>query len=280
MNNKILNTLTLKRLLLTTALIGVVGCGSSDSNTPKIKPEPIALPQSHSETQNDYTSENQAEEKIPATVSTAILSEKSSLTQELKDSITYMYNEEKLAKDIYLNVYKMQPLQQLYNIATKSETKHEDAVNDLAIKYDLNTTLYPDTEIPYDKKSLDAYGSGEYPVVAIQELYDTLYEKGIQSQKDALEVGCLVEVTDIDDLDKYMAQATASNALDVLEVFDFLRKGSYKHYWAFDKALKNKGVAEGCCSLGKKYCHPEYPQSEGGDGGNSGKGNGKGKIDF
>ena len=253
MKTKLLNT-----LLISTALMALLGCDSDNS--------------SNKGNNNDYTNENQAEENIPTNVTDAISSNKSTLSQELKDSITYMYNEEKLAKDIYLNVYKMQPLQQLYNIASKSEIKHEDAVNDLAIKYDLNTTLYPDTEVPYDKKSLDQYGSGQYPVVAIQELYDMLYDKGIQSEKNALEVGCMVEVTDIDDLDKYMAQATDSNASDVYTVFDFLREGSYKHYWAFDKGLKSMGVSEGCCSLGTTYCHPEYPQSENGNGG---KGHGK-----
>jgi len=200
-------------------------------------------------------------EAIPQSVTDAISSEQSTLTQELKDSITYMYNEEKLAKDVYLNVYEMQKVEQLYNIATKSEIKHEEAVEQLAVKYDLNITLYPDTQKPYDKKSLDSYGSGQYPVVAIQELYDMLYDKGIQSSKDALEVGCMVEVTDIDDLDKYILQATQSNASDALEVFDFLREGSYKHYWAFDKGLKDMGISNGCCSLGENYCHLEYPQT-------------------
>ena len=241
-----MKTKLLNALLLSTVLIGLLGCNSDSSST--------------STDNNDYTSDTQAEENIPSTVTDAIDSDKSSLSQELKDSITYMYNEEKLAKDIYLNVYKTQPLKQLYNIASKSEVKHEDAVNVLAIKYDLDITLYPDTEEPYDKKSLDDYGSGQYPVVAIQELYDMLYDKGIQSEKDALEVGCMVEVTDIDDLDKYMAQASSSSASDVYTVFDFLRKGSYNHYWAFDKGLKGMGVSEGCCSLGTTYCHPEYPQ--------------------
>lgn len=228
-----------------TLLLSLVGCGTSTNNTP---------------TSNDYTSDNQAQESTPSSVTEAINDEKSTLTQELQDSITYMYNEEKLAKDIYLNVYAVQPLKQLYNIATNSETKHEEAVNDLAIKYDLNITLYPDTEVPYDKKSLDSYGSGQYPVVKIQELYDTLYDKGIQSKRDALEVGCMVEVTDINDLDEYLIQATKSNASDVVTVFNFLRDGSYKHYWAFDKGLKNMNVSEGCCSLGNDYCHPEYPK--------------------
>ncbi|SFV61276.1 Uncharacterized protein MJ0754 [hydrothermal vent metagenome] len=209
---------------------------------------------------NNYAQENYQEETIPSNVTDAISSEKSNLTPELQDSITYMYNEERLAKDIYLNVYERQPIKQLYNIATKSEIKHEQAVNDIAIKYDLNITQYPDTDIPYDKDSIAKYGSGEYAVEAIQELYNMLYNKGINSEQDALEVGCMVEVTDIDDLDKYISQASASNASDVIEVFNFLRDGSYKHYWAFDNGLKNMGISTGCCSLGDKYCHPEYPQ--------------------
>ncbi|CAA6803027.1 MAG: Unknown protein [uncultured Sulfurovum sp.] len=214
----------------------------------------------NSSTDNNKTNA-QNTESIPAVVTDAIDGEKSTLTQELQDSITYMYNEEKLAKDVYLNVYAKQAQKQLYNIATKSEVKHEEAVNDLAKKYDLNITLYPDTEVPYDQKSLENYASGEFPVVAIQELYDTLYDKGIQSPKDALEVGCMVEVTDIDDLNKYINQATQSNATDVLAVFNFLREGSYKHYWAFNEALQNIGVSDGCCSLGATYCHPEYPKN-------------------
>jgi len=242
-----MNTKRVKNILLISSLLMVIGCNDSGGNG--------------NSNSSGYSQSNYQEESMPSTVTTAIDSNKSELTQDLKDSITYMYNEEKLAREVYLNVYEKQPLQQLYNIASKSEVKHEEAVNDLAVKYDLNITLYPDTDIPYDAKSLESYGSGKFPVVAIQELYDMLYDKGIQSQQDALEVGCMVEVTDIDDLDKYIDQATTSNASDILDVFNFLRDGSYKHYWAFDKGLKNMGIDDGCCSLGTNYCHTEYPQN-------------------
>ncbi len=238
-----------QKLIKNTLSLGIIfaflGCGSNSSGN-----------QSNN---TDYTQTGEAVESMPTMVTEAITSESSTLTQVLKDSITYMYNEEKLAKDVYLNIYEVQKVQQLYNIATKSEIRHEEAVNELAKKYDLNITLYPDTDAPYDQTSVDYYGSGEYPVEAIQELYDVLYAKGIESEQDALEVGCMVEVTDIDDLDKYIVEAIASDASDVLEVFNFLRNGSYNHYWAFDKGLKNMGVTEGCCSLGEVYCHPEYP---------------------
>ena len=227
----------IKTILLSTSMLTILGCNSGGGN-----------------------GKNGDSGAMQATVEDALNSEKSTLTQELKDSITYMYNEEKLAREVYLNVNEKQPLKQLYNIATKSEIKHEKAVNDLAVKYDLNITLYPDTEEPYDQPSLDEYGSGQFAVVDIQELYDVLYDKGIQSQKDAFEVGCMVEVTDIDDLNLYMQQASDANAEDVLSIFNYLREGSYNHYWAFDKGLKDSGISDGCCSLGTEYCHPEYPQ--------------------
>ena len=249
-------------LMAVSAMILMSGCGSSDNG-------------------NGNGSGNSGENgSLPASVTDALNAPESTLSQPLKDSITYMYSEEGLAHDVYMNVYKIQAVEQLQNIATKSEVKHIDAVNQIAQKYDLNITKYPDTDKPYSTNDLDRYGSGEYPVEPVQELYNLLYDKGIQSEKDALEVGCMVEVVDIDDLDKFMAEAQASNASDVVAVFDFLRKGSYTHYWTFDKGLKNMGVNEGCCSLspalGHNFCHPEYPQNERGND-NKGKGNGKGK---
>jgi hypothetical protein len=109
----------------------------------------------------------------------------SELSQELKDSITYMYNEEGLAHDVYLAIYKIQPVNQLQNIANNSETKHIEAVNKLAIHYDLNLTKYPDTEEPY---SIAGIEPGIFLVEKIQDLYNLLYDKGIQSEQDALEV--------------------------------------------------------------------------------------------
>ncbi len=204
------------------------------------------------------------------------------LPQDLKDSITFMYNEEGLAYDVYLNVYnellatKDINVTQLYMIATNAEIKHIAAVDALAIKYDLNMTTYDPTLEPYSKEGI---GNGVYSIPHIQELYDALYAKGIKSKKDALEVGCMVEVIDIDDLQGYIAQAEGANALDVLKEFNFLITGSYTHYWAFDSALlkmkKSTNPDDGCCSvvdefsLGYDFCHPEYPNPKAEEGGHS-----------
>ncbi|CAA6817477.1 MAG: Unknown protein [uncultured Sulfurovum sp.] len=244
-----MKTVTFKSMIAIGLVAGLVGCGSSNSSS-----------------ENEETHE---EGQTPSTVTDALNSGESTLSPELRDSITYMYSEEGLAHDVYLNIYKIQAVNQLKNIATNSEVKHIEAVNQLAEKYDLNITKYPDTDKPYSTDDLERYGSGEFPVEPIQELYNVLYDKGIQSKIDALEVGCMVEVVDIDDLNAFMAQAEASNAQDVWDVFDFLRKGSYNHYWAFDKGLKNMGIDDGCCSVpdyeGHQFCHPEYPQEDKGN---------------
>jgi len=45
---------------------------------------------------------------------------------------------------------------------------------------------------------------------------------------------------------------------------NFLRDGSYNHYWSFDKGLKNRDISAGCCTWAE-LCHPEYPQNENGN---------------
>jgi len=216
-------------------VFAVIGCGGGSSTSSSIGGEEVIPPIS----------------ELPS----------STLSQDLKDSITYMYNEEGLAYDVYMHIYKIQAVKQLQNIAVNSETKHIEAVNELAIKYDLNMTQYPDTDVPY---SIEGLGDGNYSVEDIEELYNMLYDKGIRSERDALEVGCMVEVVDIDDLDEYIELAEESNAPDVLEVFNFLISGSYKHYWTFHDALVGMGIADGCCEMAKDLGHdtcPAYPRN-------------------
>ncbi len=208
------------------------------------------------------------------------------LSQELKNSLAYMGNEERLAYDVYLNLYNYHSknsnieIKQLYNIATNSESRHISIVQDIVKRYNLNVSdlsNVDETIVSKNNMSSENMPSGVYDIQKIQELYDTLYAKGTVSQQDALEVGCMVEVTDVDDLDKYITKADNANAIDIVAAFKVLRSGSYNHYWAFDKGLKNIGVANGCCSLGDTYCHSEYPQNkQGSQEGKRHNGNGNG----
>ncbi|KIM12011.1 MAG: hypothetical protein KU37_03995 [Sulfuricurvum sp. PC08-66] len=209
---------------------------------------------------------------LPPAVVSALLSPQSQLSQEVLDALAYMLNEERLAYDIYNYLYAYHndsTLKQLTNIATKSESTHIQSVQLLVKKYAPNYDAFTNidlTALDYVDTTLGEMNASTYDINAIQTLYTTLVTKGKISRRDALEVGCMVEVTDINDLNEDINLSKASNAADVTTVFEFLRDASYTHYWAFDKALKAMGVTNGCCGAGESYCHPEYPNVPQGQG--------------
>jgi hypothetical protein len=192
----------------------------------------------------------------------------STWTQELVNTLSYMGNEERLAYDVYNRLYREWGTKQFINIASKSEIKHIQSVQALIQKYKLNETDgFSNIDLPslgYIYTDVTDMSAGTYDIAKIQVLYDDLISIGMTSEIEALKVGCIVEVVDIDDLDKYIKIAEASKADDVIETFTFLRDGSYNHYWTFDSALKNKGVSAGCCTWAE-LCHPEYPDNKNGN---------------
>ena len=177
------------------------------------------------------------------------------LKADQKYALAYMWNEERLAKDIYSALNEIYPVKVFENVA-KAEAKHVQAVESLVKKYDVNINDTTDFTGAYSASQLAAASPGRYAVAAVQGLYDELYAKGVQSKVDALQVACMVETTDIKDLESYIAVAQQTRASDLITVFENLKTASHKHYWAFDKALKAEGVASGCASLGEEYADP------------------------
>ena len=242
-NNKILSLLTLSALVL------MSGCGNSNGN--------------------GKGKASEASTQLPAEVQTAINTPKSTLSQELANTLSYMGNEERLAYDVYNRLYTEFGIKQFTNIATKSEYKHITAVQELVRKYKIDDSIaFTNVDLPtlgYMNTPIKTMQAGTYDIAKIQKLYDDLTTQGSSSEVEALKVGCIIEVVDVTDLDAYIQVAEDSDAQDVVDVFNFLRNGSYNHYWAFDKGLKNRGVGAGCCTW-DELCHPEYPQNEKGNG--------------
>ncbi len=206
-----------------------------------------------------------ASSELPATVQAAIDAPTSALSQELTNTLSFMGNEERLAYDVYNRLYVEWGTRQFTNIATKSEYKHITAVQGLVQKYKLNDSVnFTNVDLPslgYMMTPIESMQAGTYDVSEIQKLYDDLTAQGVVSETEALKVGCIIEVVDVEDLDREIALAQRENATDIVTVFNFLRDGSYNHYWSFDKGLKNKGISAGCCTWAE-WCRPEYPQNE------------------
>lgn len=144
--------------------------------------------------------------------------------QELTD-ISWMREEEKLARDVYLVMSDLWGVNVFSNIA-RAEQMHMDSVLALIDRYELE----------------DPVGSNDVGVFTnpdIQALYDSLIEQGSASLEDALLVGASIEDIDIFDLNAAMA---ATDNEDLALVWDTLLTGSYSHMRAFTKQLDRNGV--------------------------------------
>ena len=144
----------------------------------------------------------------------------SALTANEASAILFMKQEEKLARDIYNALHAKWGVVVFKNIAA-SEQQHMNAVDGLIVRYRLkdNTPVKP----------------GEFTYPELQELYDTLVADGGVSLTDALEVGVLIEETDIEDL---RAALLTTREKPIKNVFGNLLNASFNHLAAFRSWLK------------------------------------------
>ena len=147
----------------------------------------------------------------------------SELTTEQKEGLSFMIEEEKVARDVYTHLYATWGTRVFTNIAN-SEQKHMDAVQNLLTQYNL--------EAPTTLNDI-----GHFEDEHLQAMYDELITKGDTSLVDALEVGVIVEETDIADLQELIDAGVPS---DVENVYNNLLKGSYNHLAAFNRQLSRQ----------------------------------------
>jgi hypothetical protein len=149
----------------------------------------------------------------------------SALSFDEMNSLSFMREEEKLARDVYAQMFSHWGLGVFSNIGA-SEQAHMDAVLLLLTRYAL-----PDpaaTTLP-----------GQFGNAALQALYDALLASGSTSLVNALLAGAEIEDVDIRDL--RAIKAKIDNA-DLLLVYDNLEKGSRNHLRAFHANLAAQGV--------------------------------------
>jgi len=141
------------------------------------------------------------------------------LTADQEEALRFMYQEEKLARDLYAALGEEWGSRIFSNIQ-RSEQKHMDAVRGLLEKYSVPVPVIEDAPGVFENEELQA-------------LYEQLLEQGNLSEQEALEVGVLVEETDMEDLNERMEGATD----DMVAVFEKLLKGSENHLKAFNRTL-------------------------------------------
>lgn len=146
------------------------------------------------------------------------------LSDAEKEGILLMREEEKLARDVYIALYKKWNLRTFTNIS-RAEQTHMDSMKILIDRYGLD-----------DPMKTDEVGVFTNP--ELQKLYNDLVSEGSGSIEAAVKIGAMVEELDIYDLERLMK--TADND-DILIVYQNLLKGSRNHLRSFDRQLQRNG---------------------------------------
>ncbi len=141
--------------------------------------------------------------------------------------LLFLREEEKLARDVYLNSYDLYGLQIFKNISN-SEQQHMNSVLQLLNNYNLED---PASEI-----------RGEFNNPDLQSIYDSLVEKSNISLLEALKVGNTIEDLDINDIAENEERTSKS---DLLIVYASLKCGSRNHLRSFNNQVEqNNGTYE------------------------------------
>lgn len=141
------------------------------------------------------------------------------------DTLVWMREEEKLARDVYLTLYDDWQLGIFANIAN-SEQRHTDAVLAQILYFGLEDPVKDDTVGVFTNSTLAA-------------LYTDLVTRGEASLLEALHVGAYIEEIDIADLWNAIDQTDEPG---LLFTYENLLAGSRNHLRAFVGQIESRGV--------------------------------------
>ncbi|MBN2692486.1 MAG: DUF2202 domain-containing protein [Burkholderiaceae bacterium] len=146
------------------------------------------------------------------------------LSAEEEHDLLHMREEEKIARDVYLQLGERWGLRPFVNISG-AEQAHMDAIAALLAHYNL-----PDPA--------QGLAVGEFRTPDFQVLHNRLVESGLRSELSAIQVGLLIEELDIFDLVEARSRARQP---EILAVYDDLERGSRNHLRAFFRHLQRHG---------------------------------------
>jgi hypothetical protein len=138
--------------------------------------------------------------------------------------LIYLYEEEKLARDVYRALYSKWSAAVFLNIS-RSEQRHSDAVALLMNRYGLSDTAA--NRAP-----------GDFENQGLQTLYFDLITQGETSLSAALRVGATIEDLDFYNLERAMA---ATDNDDIKVVYQNLQDGTRNHIRTFIRQLEARG---------------------------------------
>jgi len=145
----------------------------------------------------------------------------SQLDESQKNIIYSIYEEEKVARDVYITLGEIYPEENTFANIQLAEQTHMDAVRNLCVKYGI--------EIPDVDQDV-----GVFHLEEMELLYNGFVDDELTSLILALEAGKAIEERDMADLAEALLLDLPK---DVEKVFTNLMRGSTYHLEAFIQAL-------------------------------------------
>ena len=146
------------------------------------------------------------------------------LSQEEKDDLLFITEEEKVAHDVYL-YFQRKYSERVFPNIRRSEQQHMNAMANLLARYGLQNPSKP--------------VAGEFDDARLQQLYDDMIAKGSTSRIASIEVGANIEEKDMVDL---VAAIERTDERASRKVYGNLLEGSKNHLRAFVGRLQSLGV--------------------------------------
>ena len=150
----------------------------------------------------------------------------SPLTSAEIETLKYMHEEEKVAKDLYAQFLAAWGNNVFVNIKS-AEANHQAQLANALTKHGI------------DDSSVESNAPGVFNNATLQQLYNSLLQQGSVSAVSALTVSALVEETNISDLSQAINTATAA---DLKQIYSNLLSASKNHLRAFILNLSALGV--------------------------------------
>ncbi|MBT8191356.1 MAG: DUF2202 domain-containing protein [Bacteroidia bacterium] len=160
---------------------------------------------------------------LPFAMITGVYGQTVQLTEEEKDGLVYLYEEDKLAHDFYMEMEKKWAHHAFTNII-KAETRHMSMIKEEAERLGVDR--------------ISVLDDGKFVNEDLQSLYDDFMVKGKVSLLDALKTSAFIEETDINDLELKMVQTDVES---LQELYGNLVSASENHLNAFVRNIKKEG---------------------------------------
>ncbi len=172
------------------------------------------------------------------------------LTQTEIEDLSFLREEEKLARDVYIYSYNLYQLE-IFNSISNSEQMHMNSVLNL-----MNIYGIPDSA----SEEIGVFNNQD-----LQAIYNSLILQSDISSIEALTVGAIIEDLDINDIDHFINNTTKT---DLLTVYDKLTCGSKNHIRSYTSQLESNGITYIPQFISIEYYTIILNEPSGGCGGN------------